>query len=128
VAISGALWVAAGVFLQAPDNLLKLLDVPRYANDYGLKGILEDMPASPMRAMEAVRDDPLFYIRHQLRQRHNQGIYTVELWRDVDWAACYLPPERVPGTGAFNKEQKVWASILELPPATTPAKPSRSTK
>ena len=116
------------IFLRATDSLLKLLEIPRYANDYGLKGALEEMPASPMLAMEAVRDDPLFYIRHQLRQRYDEGIYTVDLWPAIDWAACYLPPERVPGTGAFNKKQKVWASILELPETKTPAKTSRSKK
>lgn len=103
------------VFLRARDALLDLLDVPRLANDAGLKGFLEEMPASPLLAMEAIRDDPLFYIREHLRQRHGLAIYTAELWVDLDWAACYLAPQRVPSTGAFNSREKVWAEFLELP-------------
>lgn len=103
------------IFLRAHNALLKHLEVSYYANNWGIRGYLEEMPASPLKAMEAVRDDPLFYIREHLLERHNLHIYTVELWPEVDWSACYLPAERVPGTGAYNKLQKVWAELLELP-------------
>lgn len=116
------------IFLRSPDSLLKRLDIPQYANDYGLNGILEEMPASPLKAMEAVRDDPLFYIREQLKQRHDLRVYTLELWPEIDWAACVLPAERVPGTGAFNKQQKIFDPFLDLPSVTTPAKSSRKSK
>lgn len=103
------------IFLRGHNKLLDLLDLPYYANDYGIKGMLEELPASPLRALESIRNDPLFYIRENLYQRHGLHVYTAELWPEIDWSACYLPPERVEGTGAYNKQQKVWAEFLELP-------------
>jgi chromosome condensin MukBEF MukE localization factor len=78
--------------------------------------------------MEAVRDDPLFYIREHLKQRHDLAVYTVELQPGLDWAACYLPPERVPNTGAFNRQQRIWAELLELPKAKKSPTASRRSK
>lgn len=116
------------IFLRARDAFLDALDVPRCANDGGLRGFLEEMPSSPLGAMEAVRDDPLFYIREHLKQRHDLAVYTVELLSGLDWAACYLPPERVPNTGAFNKQQRMWAELLELPKAKKSPTGSRRSK
>ncbi len=63
------------IFLRSTDGLLKHLDVLLEADGRGL----EKMPSSPMKAMEAVRDDPLFYIRHHVRTNWELGIYTVPL-------------------------------------------------
>lgn len=116
------------IFLRARDAFLDALDVPRYANDGGLRGFLEEMPSSPLGAMEAVRDDPLFYIREHLKQRHDLDVYTLELPSELDWAACFLPPERVPDTGAFNRQQRMWAVLLELPKAKRSTTASRRSK
>lgn len=116
------------IFLRSANALLNLLDVSHSANDWGIRGALEELPSSPLRAMEALRDDPLFYIREHLRQRHDLGVYTVELWPEIDWAACNLPPERVPGTGAFNRREKIWAELLDLPPKAAHRKAIRSSK
>jgi hypothetical protein len=102
------------LFLRSTDGLLNLLDIPTYAHDRGLKGILEEMPASPLRAMEAVRDDPLFYIRSHLMESRGTGIYGVELPPELEWAACYLDDERVPGTTRHRRKEKLWASFLEM--------------
>lgn len=116
------------IFLRARDAFLDVLDVPRYANDGGLRGFLEEIPSSPLGAMEAVRDDPLFYIREHLKQRHGLAVYTVELQSGLDWAACYLPCERVPDTGAFNRQQRMWTELLELPRARKSPPVSRRSK
>lgn len=116
------------IFLRGHNRLLDLLELPYYANDWGIKGMLEELPASPLRALESIRDDPLFYIREHLRQRHDLGVYTAELWPEIDWSACYLPPERVEGTGAYNKQQKIWAEFLDLPSAKSLSKTSRRSK
>jgi hypothetical protein len=92
------------IFLRSTDALLKHLDIPRVANDRWLGSSLEEMPASPLAAMEAVRDDPLFYIRSYLRDRYQCGVYRVDL--PVTWAACCLEDELVPGTRAYRKRQK----------------------
>lgn len=51
------------VFLRSTDILLNWLEVPKAALGGRRAGGLADMPTSPLRAMEAVRDDPLYYVR-----------------------------------------------------------------
>lgn len=97
------------VLLRSTDALLKYLDVPRQATDRGLSAGLEEMPSSPLRAMEAVRDDPLFYIREHLQDAQGLGLYLVGL--PAPYLLCYLEDEHVPGTGANKRLQKAWALL-----------------
>lgn len=99
------------IFLRSSDVLLEYLEVPRDVN--GLGGSLEAMPSSPMKAMEAVRDDPLFYIRHHVKERWNCGIYAVRLPRELDWAACYIEDKDAPGTNAYKDDQLQSAALFE---------------
>ena len=56
--------------------------------------------------MEAVRADPLFYIRHHIKQNSEHGIYDAPLPANVGWAACWLDDLAVPGTKVFRELQK----------------------
>lgn len=102
------------IFLRSSDALLKYLEVPREAGGrlFG-DGGLEKMPASPLKAMEAVRDDPLFYVRHYVQENWQCGIYDVALPRSYDWAACWLDDKEVAGTRAHREDQKVMAEMFE---------------
>lgn len=97
------------VLLRSTDAVLKYLDVPRHATDRGLSAGLEEMPSSPLRAMEAVRDDPLFYIREHVREGQDLGLYLVSL--PATYLLCYLEDEFVPGTGANKRFQKALAQL-----------------
>ena len=101
------------IFLRSSDALLKYLEVPREAGGRLSGGGLEKMPASPLKAMEAVRDDPLFYVRHFVRENWECGIYRVALPRSYDWAACFLDDKDVPGTKAHRSDQKAMAQLFE---------------
>ena len=59
------------IFLRSTDAFLKYLEVPRIATSRGTNASLEEMPASPLKAMEAVRDDPLFYVRFHVEAVHD---------------------------------------------------------
>lgn len=115
------------VFLRCTDGLLEWLEVPKTTRACRHGGYLEDMPASPLGAMEAVRDDPLYYVRNHVEDIHKCGIHRVPLMRGAEWAACYLEDELVPSTRAFKKQQRDWdlsLSLLDSPanarkPATT---------
>ena len=72
------------------------------------------MPSSPMKALEAVRDDPLYYVRAHVRDSWKVGIYTIRLPESLDWAACYLDDIEVPGTKAFKKEKQEMAAAFDL--------------
>jgi hypothetical protein len=101
------------IFLRSSDTLLKYLEVPIEADDVSGNCDLEKMPVSPMKAMEAVRDDPLYYVRYYIRENWQCGIYRVGLPRKFDWAACYLEDKEVPGTKAHQEDQKLLAQWFE---------------
>ncbi len=102
------------IFLRSTDALLDHLEVPRLAKS-NLRDVGSDyMPSSPLRAMEAVRDDPLFFIRNHLQASSQCGIYRVPLPAHLDWAACYLEDENVPDTAARRKQEKFF-QLLDLP-------------
>lgn len=100
------------IFLRSTDTLLAHLEVPRDVRDRSAIG-LEPMPSSPMKAMEVVRDDPLFYVRHHVEHNWNCGIYLVQLPRALDWASCFLEDKDVRGTRAFKEEQRISAELYD---------------
>lgn len=110
------------LFLRASDSLLSHLRVPPKVKE---RGGLEAMPASPLKAMEAVRDDPLFYIRHHVQEQWGCGIFDVPLPRRYDWAACWLDDKEVPGTSAHRRDRQEMARIFDALEAHATMKPYR---
>lgn len=102
------------MLLRSTGALLDMLEVPRVATSRGLAGHLEEMPSSPLAAMEAVRDDPLFYVRNFVQTRWQCGVYRIDLDPAVSWAACYLDDELVPETSARRKLQREVDQILGI--------------
>lgn len=100
------------IFLRGTDSFLKRIRVPLLATDRGIGMSLDGMPSSPLMAMEALRDDPLYYIRAHLEGNGDCGIYRLRLPRQLDWAACYLADEEIPGTAAYRRQMKHYDEIL----------------
>ena len=62
------------------------------------------MSTSPLKAMEEIYADPLYYIRSHLNDSFWKcGVYDCELPRSWDWAVCLIKDEDVPGTIANIK-------------------------
>jgi hypothetical protein len=102
------------LLLRSSDALLDLLQVPRTTQRVpGAGAWLEELPSSPMKAMEAIRDDPLFYVRWRVKENWGQGVYRLDLLQ-FPWATCYLDDEQVPGTAAYRKRRKEEALIERL--------------
>ena len=99
------------IFLRGSDWLLDYLEVPREVRAGDGR---EAMPSSPMKALEVVRDDPLYYVRGNVQDTWKCGIYAVRLPDSLDWAACYLEDSEVPGTKPFKKEKQEMAEAFEL--------------
>ena len=119
------------IFLRSTDAFLKLIEVPRIATSRGTNMGLEEMPSSPLGAMEAVRDDPLFYIRAHVESSYELGIYRLPLPRKLDWAACYLADDEIPGTAAYRRQKKQddeLLALLEETPTKAPTKARRTKK
>lgn len=105
------------IFLRSTDALLEHLDVPKkirssISTESSVIS-LEEMPTSPLTAMEWVRDDPLFYVRNYVENKWHCGIYLVQLPRSIDWAACYMEDKNVPRTRAYKQEERATAELYE---------------
>jgi len=97
------------VLLRGSNHLLNYLEIPLNATDRGLNMHLEDMPASPLKAMTAVCENPLFYMRHHVQHVHGCGLYIVDL--QVPALHCYIADEQVVGTRANKKRTKLWQML-----------------
>ena len=93
------------IFLRGGKYILNDLEIPHEITATGPWAQLDlpSMSTSPMRAMGDVLEDPLYYVREYVRYRWGMGLYVVDLHPNLDWAACTLAPDRVEGSGAFNK-------------------------
>jgi hypothetical protein len=114
------------IFLRSSDALLKFLEVPTVIN--GRHGTLQMMAMSPMKAMEELRDDPLYYVRHYVRENSECGIYDVALPQAYDWAACWIDDKDVQGTKAHREDKKMLAAMFEAAEIETFAKKNPNKK
>ena len=99
--------------LYGSDRLLEVLGVPRRTGDIRGGAKLEDMPTSPLAAMEAVRDDPLFYLRSVVRDQHGVGLYRVDL--PFVGMATYLADSNTPGSRQFRAQERALSALLDDP-------------
>ena len=97
------------IFLRGKEQLLKWLRVPRHFGGGWGGSAIESMSVSPMEAMAEIQADPLFYIRSHVRDKHGCGLYSVQLPRNLDWAACFLDDDEVP-----NKDRGGQDSLASL--------------
>ena len=122
-------WIV--VLLRSSDKLLDWLELPKRVNRWTASGT-EDMPTSPIRAIEETQSDPFYYLRSACMERHGCGLYALQLPTQLHGIACYLPDDQVPRTAAFEvrkaKEAEESSMLLglddfeaNLPPM--PAKP-----
>lgn len=90
------------IFLRGSDALLKYLEMPKDTNR--LWGGVTAISTSPLKAMEDIYSDPLYYIRSHLNDSFWKcGVYDCDLPRSWDWAVCLIKDEDVPGTPANIK-------------------------
>jgi hypothetical protein len=96
--------------LRSEKALLKALDLPEQVDQRRFRAVVEDMPTSPLKAMEAIRWDPLYYLRSAMEHHHGVGLYLARLpW---DGLACYLADEDIPGTPEWRKREQELAEVL----------------
>jgi hypothetical protein len=92
-------WIV--VLLRSSDKLLDWLELPKRVNRWTASGT-EDMPTSPIRAIEETQWDPFYYLRSACLERHGCGLYALPLPPQLHGMACYLPDGQVPHTTAFE--------------------------
>lgn len=101
------------MLLRSSKQFLDYLELPQSVTVSAFDSSVDPMPTSPMRAIEAVHSDPLFYLRVAAEERHETGLYLIDLPQKFVGFACYLDEARVPGTEAYAQAQRDAKTMLD---------------
>jgi len=101
------------MLLRSSAQLLNYLELPEFITDSAFDSYVEPMPTSPMKAIEAVHSDPLFYLRVACEERNKTGLYLMDLPVKLAGFACYLDDSQVPGTEAYAQSQRDTQAMLD---------------
>jgi hypothetical protein len=101
------------MLLRSSGALLSYLELPEFITGSEFDSYVEPMPTSPMKAMEAVHADPLFYLRVACEERHKTGLYLLELPPKLAGFTCYMDESMVPGTKAYELMQREAQAMLD---------------
>jgi hypothetical protein len=101
------------MLLRSSGPLLKYLELPEFITDSEFDSCLEPMPTSPMKALEAVHADPLFYLRAACEERYKTSLYLMDLPPKLAGFTCYVDESMVPGTKAFEQLQRDNQAMLD---------------
>ena len=96
--------------LRASDSFLDYFGFPLKV-DPASEGA-ESVPMSPLKALEALRDDPLHYLRTSAKQRFDCGLYTLPFPEPLHGFSCYLDENQIPETPAFARKKADYDKIL----------------
>ena len=91
--------------LRSSDKLLTALDLPKRVRS-GRNDGTEDMPTSPLRAIEETLHDPLYYLRAACKEHYGCGLHLLDFPSQFVGLSCYLDDEQVPTTSAYKKRQE----------------------
>lgn len=101
--------------LRSSDKLLKALDLPTRVH-WGRQDGTEDMPTSPLRAIEETLWDPFYYLRAACQKHYGCGLHLLEFPVEFMGLYCYLADDQVSGTQAYKdraEENKLLLLDLE---------------
>jgi hypothetical protein len=102
------------MLLRSSKPVLDFLDLPQFVTGSAFETSVDPMPTSPMKAIEAVHSDPLFYLRVAAEERFDTGLYLIDLPKKLVGFSCYLDESRIPGTESFAQAQRDEAMLDEL--------------
>ena len=100
--------------LRSSDNFLKYFDLPLDTSSSRFNAIVFPLPLSPLAAIREVNRDPFYFLRQAVSERHGTGLYTMTLPKQYHGFSCYMSDEDVPGTEAFDEQQRFWDELEEL--------------
>lgn len=114
--------------IRGEDRFLKHLGFSTRVGSIGWQAGVEDMPTSPLKAIEVSLADPLYYIRSECRERYSCGLYALDLPPQLHGFACYVPDHLVPGTPEHAEYQSAFDLDLNLAEVVAPAAEIASAK
>ena len=98
--------------LRSSDRFLQALGLPDRIR-WGRGDGTEDMPTSPLRAIEETLGDPLYYIRAACQTRYDCGLHLLEFPVQLMGLYCHLDDDQVPGTIAYKEREEADKLLLE---------------
>lgn len=111
--------------LRSSDKFLKALNLPMRVG-WGRRDGTEDMPTSPLRAIEETLWDPLYYLRAACHSQYGCGLHLLEFPVEFMGLYCYLDADQVPGTSVYKERESenklLWAALDNFESNLTPIK------
>lgn len=101
------------MFLRSSNSLLTHLELPRVIVRSEFNSYYEEMPTSPLEAMESVLADPLYYLRIAAEERVKGGLYLLDLPQKLSGFTCFLEDAEVPGSREYDEKQKQSMELLD---------------
>lgn len=99
--------------LRSSGSLLKALGLPNRVRWNRSDGT-EEMPTSPLRAIEETLWDPFYYLRSACEAHYRCGLYLLEFPVEYMGLYCYLDDDQVPGTQAYKEQAKASEAFNRL--------------
>lgn len=93
--------------------MLDYLGLPKSVVGSAFDCVPEQLPTSPLQAIAAVFEDPLYYLRIAAEERYKKGLYLLELPPKFVGFSCYLDDQQVPGTRSHAELQLMAAEFLK---------------
>ena len=104
------------LLLRSSDAFLEKSELPLRINTNAYKSMVWDLPTSPLKAVEEVMADPLYYLRIASEENDGQGLYERLLPHNMFGFCCYVEDIYIPGTidnMAFHAELDSKLDTLE---------------
>jgi hypothetical protein len=101
------------MLLRSSSQLLSYLELPEFITGSAFDSCVEPMPTSPIKAIEVVHSDPMFYLRVACDERHKTGLYLINLPTKLAGFSCYLDDSQVPGTDAYAQSLQDTQAMLD---------------
>jgi hypothetical protein len=89
------------LFLHSSDELLTYLNLPLNITDMPKRSGYEGMPTSPFFAIESVIFEPFYYLEIAAKQKHNSGVYLLDLPPKNVGFSCFIDDYLIPNTVEF---------------------------
>lgn len=101
------------LMLLSPEDLLQHLEIPTVVTDdlyFGYDGI----STRPLKGINTILEDPLFYLRTAIEYTSYKGIYTLSLPNKLTGMSCYLENRDIPGTKEFLEHRTEMEDVAEM--------------
>ena len=99
------------LLLRSSNDFLNYMDLPRALTGSDFDSA-EYMPCSPLKTIEDVMADPLYYLRIASQERYGKGLYECELPLSLIGFSCYIDDDLVPGTIANKVQNEISEKLL----------------